>query len=506
MAEQDTILLVDDNPTNLEVLYQTLDKRGYRLLVARDGQAALKIVKEVEPTLVLLDVMMPGMDGFEVCALIKADPATANVAVIFLSALGDAESKVRGFELGGVDYVSKPFQADEIVMRVATHIRIRRLESELAQRNLELESEIERILSSMTEGVYGVDLEGNITYANKAAGRLTGWREEELIGREIYAIHSEPDSDRWLTALDFEGLAEGRSVEWDHKCLRRKDGSFFDAALNLTPSVLNGKLEAAVLVFRDITARLENEEALAQARTQLAQQQLHLAHIERLSTMGEMAAGFAHEVNQPLTAIANYASVARRLLDAPAIDTEKLKSVFGKLQNQAIRASDVIQRLRNFVRTPKGGKSRRAPNELMKEVIELAEVDSRRNNVLIRFKTTPGLPLVMVDDVQLQQVALNLLRNGMESMVEAGNTRPGVEVVLSGQSKMVRFAVKDYGGGLAPDAEDHLFHPFYTTKANGMGIGLSVCASIVQEHGGKMGYERNPEGGTTFYFELPACT
>ena len=132
--DQEVILLVDDNPTNLEVLYKTLESKDYRLLVAKDGAAALDIIRNVHPTLVLLDVMMPEMDGFEVCKIIKADPDTADVAVVFLSALGDIESKVKGFQAGGIDYVSKPFQADEVVMRVATHVKVKRLERELSRK------------------------------------------------------------------------------------------------------------------------------------------------------------------------------------------------------------------------------------------------------------------------------------------------------------------------------------------------------------------------------------
>ena len=180
---EDTVLLVDDNPTNLEVLYQTLDGQGYRLLAARGGEAALAIIHETKPTLILLDIMMPGMDGFQVCERLKSNPATADIAVIFLSALGDTDTKVRGFELGAVDYISKPFQAAEIVARVATHVKIRRLERELSHRNIELEREITRILATMQEGVFGVDVNANITYANRAAAYLSGWDQDELVGQ-----------------------------------------------------------------------------------------------------------------------------------------------------------------------------------------------------------------------------------------------------------------------------------------------------------------------------------
>lgn len=506
---EDTVLLVDDNPTNLEVLYQTLDGQGYRLLAARGGEAALNIIAETHPTLILLDIMMPGMDGFQVCERLKGDPATEDIAVIFLSALGDTETKVKGFELGAVDYISKPFQAAEIVARVATHVKIRRLERQLSDRNVELEQEITRILATMREGVFGLDLDARITFANRAAAKLTGWSEQELVGQAAFETHLRTDDKgavRELADSPYQQVfQEGRRIELECERIWCKDQSSFYASLNCTPVVEQGLVRGAVVVFRDITQRLEAEMELQETRMELQKQRQRLAHIERLSTMGEMAAGFAHEVNQPLTAIANYASVSRRLAEKPDIDRDKLMGSLEKMQAQAIRASEVIQRLRNFVRKPKTGKVVRDPNEIVEEVIKLAEVDSRHNQVPIHF--SPGVEGVRIhiDDVQIQQVLLNLVRNGMEAMAGTDDSDEGVSVsTTQPEPGLLRFSVVDHGKGLADDAEDRLFHPFYTTKDDGMGIGLSVCASIMQDHGGEIGFERNKEGGTTFFIDLAA--
>ena len=506
---QDIVLLVDDNPTNLEVLYQTLDGHGYRLLAARGGEAALGIINETNPTLILLDIMMPGMDGFQVCERLKADPETADIAVIFLSALGDTETKVKGLELGAVDYISKPFQAAEIVARVATHVKIQRLERQLSDRNVELEQEITRILATMREGVFGLDLAGRITYANRAAAELTGWSEQELVGQATFETQLHTDVDghsRPMANSPYQAVfREGRRVELECERIWRKDQSSFRATLNCTPVLEQGEVSGAVLVFRDITQRLEAELELQNTRMELQKQRQRLAHIERLSTMGEMAAGFAHEVNQPLTAIANYASVSRRLAEKDEIDREKLGSALEKMQNQALRASEVIQRLRNFVRKPKTGRIERDPNDVVKEVIKLAEVDSRHNSVPIHFVSGVESVRICIDDVQIQQVLLNLIRNAMESMADTPFREEGIQVqICLLESGGIRFSVVDRGEGLADDAEDRLFHPFYTTKDDGMGIGLSVCASIMQDHGGEIGFIRNKEGGTTFFIDLAA--
>lgn len=498
----ETILIVDDNPTNLEVLFRTLDKPEYRILVARDGESALQIVAQEQPTLTLLDIMMPGMDGFEVCRRIKADAAMQKTAVIFLSALGDTEAKVKGFQLGGLDYIAKPFQAEEVVARVATHVRNQQLERQLENRNRELESELEQILGSMAEGVYGLDQTGQISYLNASALELTGFSETELLGSNVFEQHFQlADDAQWLDSQPMQRLRAGELVHAEPLSMACKDGSHFYAHVCLTPNVRGDEFLGGVLVFRDVTARLEAESALAQARDELQSQRQQMAHVERLSTMGEMAAGFAHEVNQPLTAIANYASVSIRLLNNPTIERDRMEDTLRKLQTQAIRASEVIQRLRGFVRTPKDNKVLVDMNKLMAAVVDLAEVDSRKLGVGITLVAAATAATVYVDEVQLQQVALNLIRNAMEATVE-NKRRDDVCVTISCVPQHVCVEVCDQGVGLQAEAATRLFTPFYSTKAKGMGVGLSVCSSIIKDHQGEIGYTTQTIG-TCFWFKLP---
>ncbi|ROR94873.1 PAS domain S-box-containing protein [Sinobacterium caligoides] len=501
-----SVLLVDDNPTNLQVLYKTLSDQGYHLLIARDGKVALQIAKSARPVLVLLDIMMPEMDGFEVCRRLKADPETASSAIIFLSALGDVNTKVQGFELGAVDYISKPFQAEEIVARVATHVRLRELEEQLAAKNKELSSENARILSTMADGVCGLDAEGRITYVNNAAQYLSGYTEAELLNRSCYQLLFEREEQLAdiNMATVIHSLSHGKKLSNLEFILFAKDGSKRLVMASCTPATNGQEVIGFVMVFRDITDFRESQRQLERAREELQSQQQHLAHIERLSTMGEMAAGFAHEVNQPLTAISNYASVAVRFADKEPIDKEKLKDILVKMAAQAVRASEVIKRLRNFVKKPVSGIAMQDPNDLIQDVVTLAEVDGRNNNVPVFFTPLADAPVIAMDSIQIQQVALNLVRNAMEAMAASEHRELGVVIQLEiDRPGYITVAVKDRGHGLADDAEERLFHPFYTTKEEGMGIGLSVCHSIIQSHQGEIGFLRNPEGGTTFYFTLP---
>jgi len=500
-----TVLLVDDNPQNLKVLYETLKDKGYRLLIANDGEKALDLAHRHHPEVILLDIMMPEMDGYEVCERLKADPRTVDTAVVFLSALDDLQAKVRGFSLGGADYISKPFQSQEVIARVSTHARVIRLERELQARNRELQGDQARILNSISEGIYGLDEDGVIEFANPAAGMVMGCEVEALVGCSFFDLHFSTAVDNKdslpVMATCKQGIAENQR---DIRMLRA-DGTSFPAEYRATPKLDGGELHGAVVVFRDITVELENEEALEEARATVQEQRDQLAHTSRLTTMGEMAAGFAHEVNQPLTAITNYARVSKRMMAKEQPDLPLLQETLDKIEAQSHRASEIIRRIRRFMKKPATGKEVLAVPALLEDTRQFAEVDMRNNEGGIELDLEEGLPDVLADPVQVQQVALNLIRNALEATRSAGSDSPVVVSAHRCGEQCVRIQVVDHGVGVPEEAEDKLFHPFYTTKDDGMGIGLATCRSLIQAQGGDIGFER-PEGeGACFFFTLPVA-
>lgn len=495
------ILLVDDNPQNLKVLYETLRDRGHYLLIANDGEKALQLVRRHRPEVVLLDIMMPGIDGFSVCEQLKQDPETANSAVIFLSALDDLDAKVRGFELGGADYIAKPFQPQEVIARVETHLRITQLERSLEARNRELKGNQARILDAISEGIYGLDAQGRISFANTAAGSMMGEHPGRLIGRDITSLHFDAAGDS--PGLSRLGLGEHEEpVRCRQVSMRRSDGSSFPVEYRASPRYEAGELQGSVVVFRDISEELASQQALDEARRTVTQQREQLAQASRLSTMGEMAAGFAHEVNQPLTAITNYVSLSRRLLEKPELDREQLQAVLPKIAAQAHRASEVIRHIRGFTQKPAAGRERLALAPLLQECLEFAEVDARSNGIDLEITPLLPLPAAMADSVQVQQVVLNLIRNALEASRLAGTSAP-VQVSAREQESMLLVSVCDHGEGLSEDARERLFHPFFTTKSEGMGIGLALCRTLVQAQGGEIGYQREARGISCFWFTLP---
>jgi len=267
--QQATVLLVDDNPNNLQVLFGILEPMGHRLLVARSGRDALKIASRALPDLVLLDIMMPEMDGFEVCAHLLTDPHTASTAVIFISALDDTDSKIRGLELGAVDYITKPFQAEEVTARVGTHLTVAQLRARLADQNQQLASAKQHILQAVPEGIYGLDLEGNITFANPAALRLTGYSEAELIGNSVHELHLYARWDgtpyHFIETGIYHTLRSGESTSADNDVFWRNSGDHIPVSWNCAPIQHNGEIEGAVLAFQDITSRKRQDAALRDA-------------------------------------------------------------------------------------------------------------------------------------------------------------------------------------------------------------------------------------------------
>ncbi len=266
---QETVLLVDDNPNNLQVLYQTLEGKGYKLLIAKNGTDALNIIEKVYPSLVLLDIMMPGMDGYEVCKNIKSQSNLSDISIIFLSALDDVKHKVKGFSVGAVDYISKPFQADEVIARVETHIRIRQLEHSLEKKNKQLEEDNALILDSMGEGLLGIDKQGLITFVNTAGTKITGWQESELSGKDFHNILMHTNAQCQRNPLEqnkvYHSLQDQLQRHTDEDIFWNKAGESFP--VEYTVSSIEGEIDrsSVCVVFKNIAQRKEQEQTLNHA-------------------------------------------------------------------------------------------------------------------------------------------------------------------------------------------------------------------------------------------------
>jgi two-component system sensor kinase FixL len=250
--------------------------------------------------------------------------------------------------------------------------------------------------------------------------------------------------------------------------------------------------------IRDLTERQQTEARLQELQTELV-------HISRLTAMGEMAQALAHELNQPLTAIANYMKGSRRLLEGRTDEqSETVRQAMDKSAEQAMRAGQIIRRLRDFVARGETERRVESLSKLIEEASALALVGAKEHGVRVRFYFDPSADLVLADKVQIQQVLLNLMRNAIEAMEGGSRRELTVSTVRAGE--MVEITVADTGTGIAEEVASQLFQPFVTSKPQGMGVGLSISRTIVEAHGGQITAEPNPEGGTIFRFTLRAVS
>jgi C4-dicarboxylate-specific signal transduction histidine kinase len=250
-----------------------------------------------------------------------------------------------------------------------------------------------------------------------------------------------------------------------------------------------------------VVERLTADERLREREEEFREK---MTHFTRISTMGEMASSIAHEVNQPLTAVATYAQAGRRLVENGAVEAPEVLEVLERIGDEALRAGDIINRLRGMVRRRESHLVECDLKSLLEEILPLASVDARLNEVDLRFNLPTDSSVVLADGVQIQQVVLNLIRNGIDAMADTPAPDRTLEVDVTNQAGgEVEVRVTDRGCGLPDATERTLFEPFFTTKEAGLGLGLSISKTIVSAHGGRLSFSRNPKGGTIFSFTLP---
>lgn len=354
------------------------------------------------------------------------------------------------------------------------------------------------VLDTAVEAIITINTKGIIESFNQSAQDMFKYRSWEVIGQNVKILMPEPfkkNHDSFINNYVRTGEAQiiGAGREVIGLC---KDGKQFPIYLSVS-EVHHQTERKFVGLIRDLTEQRAAEIEAGTAREQLA-------HIDRVNMLNEMATGIAHEINQPLTAISMYAQTAIRLLQTSSPDLQRLEDALSKLSAQAQRAGSVIERMQSMVRHRDSHREIISCNTLVKGVLNLAELEAKMRNIDIDFDLVSQDFFVFCDPVQIQQVALNLLRNGMQAM-ESINCENGnrIKVKIEEDKNSIKFSVIDQGAGITPKIEKILFEPFSSSKKNSLGVGLSLCASIISSHGGQMGYTNNINGGANFYYTLP---
>lgn len=356
------------------------------------------------------------------------------------------------------------------------------------------EAHLRSILETVPDAMVVIDEAGSIHNFSHAAERLFGWTAEEVAGRNVGMLMPSPHREahdsylqRYYRTGERRIIGVGRVVVGE-----RKDGSTFAMELAV------GEMQAGEGRFftgfiRDLTERQKTE-------TRMQELQSELVHVSRLTALGEMASALAHELNQPLSAIANFLKGSKMLLDRGDIPYERVGEAIDRAANEALRAGEIIRRLRDFVARGETERRIESLSKMIEEASALALVGAKEYGIRVRFDFDPRVDAVLADKVQVQQVALNLIRNAVDAMVDAPRRDLTVRVTAEGDMALV--SVSDTGPGISEDIAAQLFQPFITTKRNGMGVGLSISRTIVEAHGGRIWVEPNEGGGAAFNFTL----
>jgi two-component system, LuxR family, sensor kinase FixL len=357
------------------------------------------------------------------------------------------------------------------------------------------EAQLQSILDTVPEAMIVIDDYGIMRSFSSTAVRLFGWSAEEAVGKNVSMLMPSPyreEHDSYLHRYHETGerriIGIGRIVVGE-----RKDGSTFPMELAVGEARV-GNERFFIGFVRDLTERRSQERRMQELQSELV-------HVSRLTAMGEMASSLAHELNQPLSAITSYLRGAATLLKSGQVDTERVRDALDRSAVQALRAGDIIKRLREFVAKGETQHAHEEPAVLLEEAAALALVGAKEQGVRVSLRCDRDLPDILVDKIQIQQVALNLVRNAIEAM--ESSSRRELVLTVDRQGDFAHFSVADTGTGINPEIAAHLFQPFVTSKVNGMGVGLSICRTIIEAHGGRISANPNAGGGTVFEFTLP---
>ncbi len=522
------ILLVEDHPG---------DARLIRVALAEAGGFWVEHLERLEPALVrlcseaydavLLDLSLPESTGLETLRrVLEVAPETP---VVVLSGLADEDTALEAVRRGAQDYLVKG-QGEGVwvgravryaVERKRAELALRRAQEELERRvrertahleaaNRELQREVVRrrrtvealrrahgfnriLLDTLGAFIVVLDPRGRLLQANRAGRELLGLDEEGMRGQPFGTLLEGPGEAETLRAL-LEQLHQGAGPQHQETHLRDAGGRLRLLAWTFTALRRAGGLESVVGVGVDVTERRRREE---EERRRLSE----AAHVFRLCAVGEMATQVAHELNQPLAAVANFAEAGLRLLQRG--ESGEVAEALRAIAAEARRAGEIIRRIRRFVRKAEHQHEPLALDALVQEALALVRAEARWRRATLEPELERGL-LVQGDRVLLEQVVLNLVRNALEAVEGRAQGRVRVAVRRT-EGWQAEVSVEDNGPGLGGRDVERLFEAFYTTKAEGVGLGLAISRSIVEAHGGRLEAASAPGGGARFTFRLPLC-
>jgi PAS domain S-box-containing protein len=413
-------------------------------------------------------------------------------------------------QLTGVLYLentltSHAFPADRIdvlellASQAAISLENSRLYGDLQER----EAKIRRLVDANIVGIIIADLTGQILETNEAFLKMLGYSRDDSAARQLQWTELTPPEWQAASQQAWTQVRATGACDVFEKEYIRKDGTRVPALV--ASAALDERRTQTVSFVLDLTERKQAEAEARESERRYREVQMELAHANRLATMGQLTASIAHEVNQPITGVVTNAQAALSFLAAQPADLGEVRQILGDIVKGGRRAGDVIGRIRDLIKKAPPRTDHLDINDVIREIVEFVRGETSRSGVSVRTALTDHVPRIRGDRVQLQQVILNLIINAVEAMTGTDQDSRKL-LITSGKAESggVLVAVGDTGPGLPPGTTEHLFEPFHTTKPNGMGMGLSICRSIIETHGGRMWASENLPRGAVFEFTLPA--
>jgi PAS domain S-box-containing protein len=525
ISDKGEVLLIDDSPASLSLLSSVLTEAGYHVREAPSGPLALWTVKVKVPELILLDIRMPDMDGFEVCRRLKADPLTASVPVIFLSAQDETADKILGLKIGAVDFIAKNFPHEEILARVETHVTLSRAKQALAAERANLENRVRerteelmqrkrllgRVIDSGPDWICATDRDFKLLLVNSNMAKALGYDgSESLIGRCKSEVLP-PEAHLTMSGVqrDEEHVLQGEIVRKDNEAIRLPDGRTIYFETYKTPLTdSDGSIYGVLCYRRDITQRLAIEREKRALERELWQ-------AKKMEAIGQLAGGIAHDFNHMISLILGFTEFAQKAVASGKSD--KLESYLAEIRSAGLSGQAIIAQLLAFARADS------APTEPIDIGVAIAESmgslrGSLGDEIAIELQLEPNLPRVTIGRVPLQQVLTNLVFNARDALDADGRIDVACVRRTLAQAhrcascskefrgEFVVLSVQDNGTGIDPAIVDKIFDPFQTTKdvGKGSGLGLAMLHGIVHSAGGHVEVASPKGGGARFEVWLPA--
>lgn len=487
----DDILIVDDTLPNLKLLSQMLTERGYQVRAALNGKRALAAIQSAPPDLILLDIIMPEIDGYELCRRLKEEERTCNIPVLFISALSETEDKVKGFSVGGLDYITKPFQLEEVLARVETHLKLRHLQMELRARE-----EVERtLLNASSDIAILIKTDGTIITLNEPAAQELGLPSRSLLNKCIWDLFPIDAAQRRRAHAEqafHSGIPIRFEDEWSGRCFENIVYPLFDGF---------GKVEKIALYTHDVTEHKRMEKALMRAKE---------AAEAATKAKSEFLANMSHEIRTPMNAVIGMTD----LLSDENL-TPNQKDCIETIRNSGEALLAIINDILDLSKI-EGGKIEleQQPFGLqgcIEDSFNIISPNALKKGLIIKYTIDDYTPEAIIgDQTRLRQILVNLLSNAVK-FTEQGEITVSVKSdVVEGSKYEIHFKVKDSGIGIPKNKMNRLFQSFSqvdastTRRYGGTGLGLTISKSLVEMMEGKIWAESDIGKGSTFHFTIKA--